>query len=378
MLNRIFFNFSLKMLAMSAIAAVGLCATAMAADAVDSAIKPYEKVSDLSGNLNSVGSDTLNNLMTYWAEAFMKLYPNVKIQVKGEGSATAPPALTEGTAQLGPMSRAMKDTELDAFEKKHGFKPTKVTVALDCLAVFVHKDNPVKGLTMQQVDCIFSQTRKSGFKDIGTWGEAGLTGSWEKLPISLYGRNSVSGTYAFFKEHALLKGDFKDTVKEQPGSAGGHQRRGERQGRDRLLGHRLQNRRRPRPAAGQERRFAAGRADFRERPGGQVSPGPRFVHLCGEEAQRTAAAERQGVPQVRAFQGRPGDRRERRFRSAAREADRSATQSGWRVNACTAKRPVACPRLRGHVEYAYKIEPCPRSTKLSSAESNDAIKSPAG
>jgi phosphate transport system substrate-binding protein len=220
MLNRIFFNFSLKMLAMNAIAAIGLCATAMAADAVDSAIKPYEKVSDLSGNLNSVGSDTLNNLMTYWSESFMKQYPNVKIQVKGEGSATAPPALTEGTAQLGPMSRAMKDTELDAFEKKHGFKPLKVTVALDCLAVFVHKDNPVKGLTMQQVDSIFSQTRKSGFKDIGTWGQAGLTGSWEKLPLSLYGRNSVSGTYAFFKEHALLKGDFKDSVKEQPGSAG--------------------------------------------------------------------------------------------------------------------------------------------------------------
>jgi phosphate transport system substrate-binding protein len=199
---------------------VALGLDSFAADTVDPSIKPYEKAStDLSGNLNSVGSDTLNNMMTYWAEAFMKSYPNVKIQVKGEGSATAPPALTEGTAQLGPMSRAMKDTELEAFEKKHGFKPTRVTVALDCLAVFVNKDNPVKGLTMQQVDCIFSQTRKSGFRDIKTWGGVGLTGQWENLPISLYGRNSVSGTYAFFKEHALLKGDFKDTVKEQPGSA---------------------------------------------------------------------------------------------------------------------------------------------------------------
>ncbi len=197
----------------------GLYSAAMAAVTVDPAIKPYEKVSDLSGNLNSVGSDTLNNMMTFWGEAFMKTYPNVKIQIKGEGSATAPPALTEGTAQLGPMSRAMKDTEIEAFEKKHGFKPTRVTVALDCLAVWVNKDNPVKGLTMQQVDCIFSQTRKSGYKEIKTWGGTGLTGSWENLPISLYGRNSVSGTYAFFKEHALLKGDFKDAVKEQPGTA---------------------------------------------------------------------------------------------------------------------------------------------------------------
>jgi phosphate transport system substrate-binding protein len=187
---------------------------------VGAAIKPYEKVSSLSGNLNSVGSDTLNNLMTYWGESFQKLYPNVKIQVKGEGSATAPPALAEGVAQLGPMSRAMKDAELEAFEKKHGFKPLKIVVALDCLAVFVHKDNPVKGLTLQQVDGIFSQTRKGGDKNITTWGGAGMTGTWEKLPISLYGRNSVSGTYAFFKEKALFGGDFKDSVKEQPGSAG--------------------------------------------------------------------------------------------------------------------------------------------------------------
>jgi len=186
---------------------------------VDAKVKAYEKVSGISGNLNSVGSDTLNNLMTYWAEGFQKEYPNVKVQTKGEGSATAPPALTEGTAQLGPMSRVMKDTELEAFEKKHGFKPTRISVALDCLAVFVHRDNPIKGLTLQQVDGIFSQTRKSGNAEITKWGQVGLTGPWKDLPISLYGRNSVSGTYAYFKEHTLLKGDFKDTVKEQPGSA---------------------------------------------------------------------------------------------------------------------------------------------------------------
>jgi phosphate transport system substrate-binding protein len=195
-------------------AAWGLVAVRAPAD-----VRSYEKVPGVSGNLNSIGSDTLNNLMTFWAEGFGKLYPNVKLQIEGKGSATAPPALTEGTAQLGPMSRKMKLEEEDAFEKKHGFKPTRVDVALDCLAVYVNKDNPIHGLTLAQIDCIFSKTRKSGFADISTWGDLGLSGDWAREPISIYGRNSASGTYAYFKEHALLKGDYKDTVKEQPGSA---------------------------------------------------------------------------------------------------------------------------------------------------------------
>lgn len=181
--------------------------------------QPYKTVSGVDGNLNSIGSDTLNNLMNYWAEAFKKIYPNVNIQMEGKGSATAPPALTEGTSQLGPMSRKMKAEEEETFEKKHGFKPTKISVALDCLAVYVHKDNPVKSLSLEQLDGIFSKTRKSGASDITTWGNAGLADKWAKAPISLYGRNSASGTYAYFKEHALSKGDYKDTVKEQPGSA---------------------------------------------------------------------------------------------------------------------------------------------------------------
>jgi phosphate transport system substrate-binding protein len=192
---------------------------ARAEEAVDPKIPIYQKVSGVDGSLNSIGSDTLNNLMTYWAEAFKKTYPNANIQVEGKGSATAPPALMEGTAQLGPMSRAMKVEEEDAFEKKHGFRPTRISVAVDCLAVYVHRDNPIRGLTLAQVDGIFSRTRKSGETDITTWGHANLTGDWATLPISVYGRNSASGTYAYFKEHALLKGDYRDTVKEQPGSA---------------------------------------------------------------------------------------------------------------------------------------------------------------
>jgi phosphate transport system substrate-binding protein len=191
---------------------------ASAAVTVDKSIAEYKSVSGVSGNLNSIGSDTLNNLMTLWAEGFKKLYPNVNVQIEGKGSATAPPALVEGTAQLGPMSREMKKEEIDAFEKKHGHKPAPVKVAIDALAVFVHKDNPVKGLSLQQVDGIFSSTLKGGGQNIETWDAAGVTG-WAGKPISLYGRNSASGTYGFFKEHALKKGDFKATVKEQPGSS---------------------------------------------------------------------------------------------------------------------------------------------------------------
>ncbi|MCB1225229.1 MAG: phosphate ABC transporter substrate-binding protein [Verrucomicrobiales bacterium] len=185
---------------------------------VDADIKPYAQVSGVSGNLNSIGSDTLNNLMTLWAEGFKALYPNVNIQIEGKGSSTAPPALIEGTAQIGPMSRAMKNEELDEFEKKFGYKPTEIKVAVDALAVFVNKDNPIKGLTLTQVDSIFSSTRKRGGQDITSWDQAGVS-EWAGRAISLYGRNSASGTYGFFKEHAMSKGDFKNTVKEQPGSS---------------------------------------------------------------------------------------------------------------------------------------------------------------
>src|SRR5262245_28026683 len=199
---------------------------AMAQDGVklDPNLENYKVVSGVSGNLSSVGSDTLNNLMTLWAESFYKLYPNVKIQIEGKGSTTAPPALIASTAQLGPMSRPMRGTEIDQFENKFGYKPTPVRTAVDALAVFVNKDNPIKCLTFEQVDAIFSKSRRSGYKeDIKMWGQLGLTGDWADRPISLYGRNSASGTYGFFKEHALKNGDDKVEVSELPVSASGVQ-----------------------------------------------------------------------------------------------------------------------------------------------------------
>ena len=187
---------------------------------VDERIGSYKKVAGVSGVLNSVGSDTLNNLMALWSEGFRKIYPSVKTQIEGKGSSTAPPALIEGTSQLGPMSRAMKKSEVEKFEKKYGFAPTRFIVALDGLVVMVNKDNPIKKLTLEQVDAIFSITRKKGYpKAINKWGDLGLRGSWKNRNISLYGRNSASGTYGYFKSVALAKGDYRTTVKEQPGSA---------------------------------------------------------------------------------------------------------------------------------------------------------------
>ena len=209
-----------RALCLMALPLVFLAALPASALEVDKNLSEYKPVSGVSGNIKSIGSDTLNNLMTLWSEGFRSAYPSVKIEIEGKGSSTAPPALIEGTAQFGPMSREMKAQEEETFEKKFGYKPAKARVAVDSLAVFVHKDNPIKCLTLQQLDAIFSKTRKGGAPaDVTKWGDLGLKGEWADKPISLYGRNSASGTYGYFKEEALFKGDFKDTVKEQPGSS---------------------------------------------------------------------------------------------------------------------------------------------------------------
>jgi phosphate transport system substrate-binding protein len=208
-----------RLILLSAAAAAVLAVPALAVE-LDPNLASYKPVSGVSGNLKSIGSDTLNNLMTLWAEGFKARYPNVKIEIEGKGSSTAPPALINGTAHFGPMSRPMKAAEIDGFEKKFGYKPSAIRGAVDALAVFVHKDNPVKCLSLQHVDAIFSKSRKGGMdKEIASWGDLGLAGEWAGKPISLYGRNSASGTYGYFKEVALFNGDYKDGVKEQPGSS---------------------------------------------------------------------------------------------------------------------------------------------------------------
>jgi phosphate transport system substrate-binding protein len=213
-------NRSRLVLALLAAAALAPRGAAAQAVTVDPAIPAYQTTTGVAGNLSSIGSDTLNNLMTLWAETFRAKYPNVRVQIEGKGSSTAPPALIDGTAQVGPMSRPMKPSEIDAFEKKFGYPPTAYKVAVDALAVYVNKDNPLTQLTLPQVDAIFSKTRRCGAASpMETWAQLGQGGMYKDRRISLYGRNSASGTYGYFKEHALCGGDFRDDVKEQPGSA---------------------------------------------------------------------------------------------------------------------------------------------------------------
>jgi len=210
----------------SVIALLSLCSIPLiagpvhAASGVDNNLPTYKRTSGVSGNLSSVGSDTLANLMTLWTEEYKRIYPNINIQIQAAGSSTAPPALTEGTSNFGPMSRKMKSKELESFEKRYGYKPTPIKVAIDALAVYVHKDNPIKGMSIKQVDAVFSKNRKcGGDEDIVRWGKLGLRGAWTSRDIQIFGRNSVSGTYGYFKKKGLCKGDYKSTVNEQPGSA---------------------------------------------------------------------------------------------------------------------------------------------------------------
>lgn len=198
----------------------GLMMPAVLIADVDPNLPDYTRTSGVSGNLSSIGSDTLNNLMTLWAEEFAKFYPNVNVQIQGAGSSTAPPALTEGTAMLAPMSRPMRQSEIQAFEARHGYQPTELPVAVDMLAVYVNRDNPITSLSLPQVDAIFSATRRCGaMADVQRWGDLGLTDAWENRDFTLYSRNAVSGTYGFFKDNALCGGDFKSSINEQPGSS---------------------------------------------------------------------------------------------------------------------------------------------------------------
>lgn len=214
---------SLRRCLLPTIALVATLGGPLTADAqikLDPKLPSYRPVAGVSGSIKSVGSDTMNNLMALWSEGFKKHYPAVRVEIEGKGSSTAPPALIGGTATFGPMSRQMKASEIDAFEEQFGYKPTEIPTSIDLLAVYVNKDNPIESLTLPQVDAIFSKTRKLGHaSDISLWGQLGLSGQFLNAPISLYGRNSASGTYGYFKEHALGKGDYKDSVKEQPGSS---------------------------------------------------------------------------------------------------------------------------------------------------------------
>jgi phosphate transport system substrate-binding protein len=202
------------------LAVLVICASvSLSAVDIDSRLPGYQPTTGVSGTIKTVGSDTMNNMMTLWAENFQRIYPHVQVEIEGKGSSTAPKALIEGRATFGPMSRQVKSSESDAFEQRFGYKPVQVATSIDMLAVFVNKSNPIQGLNMQQLDGIFSKTRNSGAPEVTSWGQLGLGGALANQTIDLYGRNAASGTYGYFKKHALAKGDYKDTVKEMPGSS---------------------------------------------------------------------------------------------------------------------------------------------------------------
>ncbi|MBD3585922.1 phosphate ABC transporter substrate-binding protein [Salinimonas sp. HHU 13199] len=202
------------------IAALFCCVVSGALMAATQDVPEYTRQPGVAGKITSVGSDTLANLMTFWSQEFKTLYPQVKFQIQASGSSTAPPALIEGTATIGPMSRALKPSEIREFTRAHGYPPTVLRVAMDAIAIFVERRNPIEGVTLQQVDAIFSHTRFCGGSEpITRWHQLGVDTGISNSPIRLYGRNSVSGTYGLFKVMALCDGDFRATVNEQPGSA---------------------------------------------------------------------------------------------------------------------------------------------------------------
>jgi phosphate transport system substrate-binding protein len=177
-------------------------------------LSAYVPEHPVAGELKSVGSDSMEPLMALWGEDFKRVHPRVSTLFLCKGSATAPKALLEGSALMGQMSREMTDAELAAFQAKYGYAPTRIPVAVDALVVYVNANNPVRQLRMEEIDSIFSSTRKGGAKaDIVRWGDLGLGGDWKQRDIQAYGRDENSGTRAFFREHVLKKGEFKASVK---------------------------------------------------------------------------------------------------------------------------------------------------------------------
>lgn len=200
---------------LSTLAFLWLCGVS----AVSAEPENYRPTAGVDGTIVSVGSDTLANLMTFWSEEFKQYYPNVVFQIQASGSSTAPPALTEGTASVGPMSRELKNSEIAYFSRRYGYEPLALKVGIDAIALFVDVNNPIQSVSLEQVDAMFSVTRFcGGARAITHWRQLDSS-STIRQPIDLYGRNSVSGTYGLFKKVALCNGDFKPTVNEQPGSA---------------------------------------------------------------------------------------------------------------------------------------------------------------
>ena len=186
----------------------------------DQNLPVYKPAMALNVELSSVGSDSMDNMMKFWEQEFKSFHKAMKFSHEGKGSSTAIPALMEGRSNVGPMSRKLKGSEVAKFKAKFGYEPVQFRVAVDTVAVYLHPNNPFAktGLSLAQIDAIFSSDRKRGHKAVKTWGDLGLTGEWAKAPINVYSRNKASGTYSYFNKKMLLKGKYKTTNKELVGS----------------------------------------------------------------------------------------------------------------------------------------------------------------
>jgi phosphate transport system substrate-binding protein len=182
----------------------------------DPTIPAYRKVATLEGNIRSIGSSTLSSLILRWSSEFKLLYPTVDVLVTGGGSEAAPIALIAGTTELAPMSRPMRASEIDAFKQKFGYEPTRITVGLDAIAVYVNKNNPLTQISIKNLDGIFSATQKRGSEALKTWGQLGLTGEWTAREIELKGPSRAQGIYSLFKELVLDGGDYRFDLRAEP------------------------------------------------------------------------------------------------------------------------------------------------------------------
>ena len=201
---------------------------------VDSGLERYSPKAQVSGGFKVQGSDTMHALMRRLVVDFQTRQPKVSIDLRSGGSTKAiteflePPqpgriVVKEERAKqalLVSSSRELTDSEMKQFSAQRGYEPLIMPIAVDAVALYVHKDNPLPGLTLDQADAIFSTDRRRGLKkDIGLWGDLAMDNGWEQARIQLYGRDRRSGTRAFFQEHVMAGGEFKPTVQEVPGAA---------------------------------------------------------------------------------------------------------------------------------------------------------------
>jgi phosphate transport system substrate-binding protein len=187
---------------------------------VDQRITAYQPTTQISGRLSIAGSDTMRPMIAAWTGDLQRRHEGLKFKIEAAGSETGLAALLEHRAQVAAMTRRMTAKEIAEFVKEYGYEPAEVPVAADALAVFVHKDNPVAGLSLDELDSMFCTQRRRGLPYAADeWGLVGLTDEWFNEPIRLYGRNGTSGTSQFFREEVCQGGTFRSHFVKAPGSA---------------------------------------------------------------------------------------------------------------------------------------------------------------